>query len=167
MSPIWSQRTKSRLDTPTPSDVRAKATPDDFYDQNPIEPGKVYQGEIVTEVPVLFLPPSTERWLLLRTDRFPIEEVVAGKRTPSVLKVVDANKTDEAWRKDGGPEWVVALASKYRLLVISHTCDIAAPTKKSIQVAPVFPDSILTDAKMKSLFAGDFRYRFRLPRHSP
>jgi hypothetical protein len=113
------------------------------------------------------LPPATERWLLLKTDKYPIEDVVAGKITPSILRVLDANKTNDAWRKDGGTEWVVAYASKQRLLVLSHTCDIAAPTKKLIQVAPIFPNSILTGAKKSSLIAGDFRYRFQLPQHNP
>lgn len=115
----------------------------------------------------MFLPQATERWLLLRTDKYPIEDVVTGKRTPSILRVLDANKTNDAWRNDCGTEWVVACASKQRLLVLSHTCDIAAPTKKLIQVAPILPDSILTDAKKKTLLAGDFRYRFRLPQYSP
>lgn len=162
---ISSQRTKNPLDTPTRADVDVAPTLDDFYDPSPIEPGKVYQGEVVAEVPVVFLPATLDRWLLLSTDKFPIDEVVAGKHTPPFLRVLDANKTDDAWRRDGGTVWVVACASKQRLLVLSHTCDIAVPTKRHIQVAPIYPVSILTDAKKKSLFAGDFKYRFCLPRY--
>jgi hypothetical protein len=107
-----------------------------FYDAAPLEPHLVYQGEILTDVPI-FNMPLASRWLLVRTGKGgPVMEALNSGQTPGLVKVWDSNKTEQLWNEAGVGDYALGYLRKVPVLVLSQTCDIAQKT--FIQIAPVF-----------------------------
>jgi hypothetical protein len=114
-----------------------KIDQNDFYDAAPLEPHLVYQGEVLVDVPILYMS-KISRWLLVRTGKGgSVMEALQNGQTPGTVKVWDSNKTDILWNEHQEGDYALGQLSKAPVLVLSQTCDIQ--TKQSIQVAPILP----------------------------
>ncbi len=80
-----------------------------WYDRNP-DRDSVYQGDVLSDVPVVFIPPLGDGgWLLLRPDpQHSLEQVLRGQ-TPRYLKLHPEVDVQGAWHL--GSELVFARAS--------------------------------------------------------
>lgn len=117
----------------TPGD----ASSDSFYDPAPLEPNQLYQGEILTDVPILTMPKPT-RWLLLRTRSGKrVDEALRYGVTGGTVNVLDSNQTAETWYGDGLGDFAMAVLDKRPVLVLNQTCDVQY--KDFLQVAPIYP----------------------------
>jgi hypothetical protein len=115
----------------------SSSTTDDYYDPAPLEPDQLYQGEILTNVPILSMPKPT-RWLLLRTrSGRRVDEALNYGTSSGLVNVLDSNQTREVWDSDGRGDFVMAVLDKRPVLVLSQNCDVQH--KEFIQVAPIFP----------------------------
>lgn len=113
-----------------------ETNPGNFYDSAPLEPNQLYQGEILSDVPIFNMPKPQSSWSLLRTR--------SGKRIHEALKhgelsgqvfVLDSNQSKEQWYEDRLGDYAMGVLDKRPVLVLSQTCDIE--TKNFIQVAPI------------------------------
>jgi hypothetical protein len=137
--------------------------PRDWYDNDP-DLSHLYQGDVLEGVPVVFGPPKSKRWILLRPQPkgSPIESAESGP-PKSFRADVDAN-FPTAWQKTD--ELVLARAWVGRIMIVSQSCDL--DWRKHIQVAPVAeaePDFSGDD--LIHLLENDFGYLFSLPADPP
>ncbi len=131
-----------------------------WYVRN-LEPGSLYQGDVVASVPVVFMPPSGDgQWTLLRpSPPHTLEQVLAGQ-TPRVLKPHPEGSRADAWQL--GQDLVLAKGIRKSVMIVTQSCDIVS--RNWIQVAPVFPATSITDAaKRASLAVNRIGYMFFLP----
>lgn len=147
------------------SSANTLGDPEDFYDLVPLEPSQLYQGEILTDVPIFNMPKPQSCWSLLRTR--------SGKRIHEALKhgelggqvfVLDSNQSKEQWYEDGLGDYAMGVLDKRPVLVLSQTCDIQ--TKTFIQVAPIREYTKSGDA-LERLKSGLILPAFWLKPHPP
>ena len=146
-----------------------EAPPDDFYDAAPLEPRLLYQGEILTNIPILNMP-KPARWLLLRTGSGKrVHEALEHGAKPGTVKVLDSNMSQEQWYADGLGDYAMALLDKRPVLVLSQTCDVQ--NKDFIQVAPILPvstEGVETESgDLDNLRNGNIMNAFWLKPHPP
>jgi hypothetical protein len=110
---------------------------DDFYDATPVESHLLYQGEILTDVPILSMP-KPSRWLLLRTwSGKRLDEALNYGAVGNKVKALDSNQTTVEWNSDKSGDFAIGILDKRPVLVLSQTCDLQ--NNNSFQVAPIFP----------------------------
>ncbi len=108
----------------------------EFYDTIPLESDQLYQGEIITQVPILSSP-KPPRWQLLRTwSGTRIEDVLQGGTTETRVRVLDSNQSLMEWFSGDRGEFVVAQLDKRPCLVLTQNCSLE--NNKFFQVAPIF-----------------------------
>lgn len=149
--------------------IPGEGIPDDFYDAVPLEPHLIYQGEILTDVPILNKPKET-RWLLLRTRTGrKVLEALENGTVPGTVRVLDSNQSQEEWYADGLGDCALAHLDKRSVLVLSQTCDIE--NKHFIQIAPILPASApreeISGEELDTLMRGDIINAFWLKPHPP
>jgi hypothetical protein len=131
-----------------------------WYDRDP-DKGSFYQGDIVSGVPVVFLPPLGDGgWLLLRPDtQHTLEQVLAGQ-SPKYLKLHAEATLPDPWRL--GKELVFAKAEMANIILVTQTCDL--DHRNFLQVAPVYLASgLLGPTKRESLKTNSINHMFFLP----
>jgi hypothetical protein len=131
-----------------------------WYDRDP-DRGSFYQGDVVSKVPVVFLPPLGDGgWLLLRPDtQHSLEQVLAGQ-SPKYLKLHSEVTLPDPWRL--GKELVFAKAEMTNIILVTQTCDL--DHRNFVQVAPVYPASgLLGPARRESLKTNSINHMFFLP----
>src|SRR5262245_14773279 len=95
----------------------------------------LYQGDIVSGVPVLAVPPNQTRWVLLRpptNSGITLENALRGQR-PNVFVPRSEEALPDAWQLSA--ELVVAKALKTPVIIVTQTCDL--DHRKHFQVAPI------------------------------
>lgn len=135
-------------------------TAEDWYDADP-DVASSYQGDVIDGVPVVFIPPGkVSNWTLLRPNS-PVtpQEALAG-RTPKVFLPRPEQAVGDAWSY-GGAEFVLARASRDRVMIVTQSCDIEH--RNFIQVAPVFSAANLQPNRSALLGANEIKYLFFLP----
>ena len=137
--------------------------PDDFYDAAALEPHLLYQGEILTDVPILSMP-QPSRWLLLRTwSSKRLDEALNYGAVGNKVKALDSNQTKIEWNADKSGDFAIAILDKRPVLVLSQTCDLQ--NNDSFQVAPIFPVNGSRDlVKLKD---GDIYSAFWIKKRTP
>jgi hypothetical protein len=137
--------------------------PRDWYDNDP-DVSRLYQGDVIESVPVVFGPRKSKRWILLRPQPIgtPIESAESG--LPKSFRAdVDA-KFSSAWQKQ--EELVLARASVGRIMIVSQSCDL--DWRKRIQVAPVGEaEHDFSGDDLKHLLDNNIGYLFVLPGDPP
>lgn len=150
--------------------IPGEGIPDDFYDTAPLEPNQLYQGEILIDVPILYMPKES-RWLLLRVARTGrrVLEALENGTVPGTVRVLDSNQSKELWYADGLGDYAMALLDKRPVLVLSQTCDIQ--NKDFIQIAPILPASLpgeeISAEELDTLTSGQIINAFWLKPHPP
>lgn len=109
----------------------------EFYEAAPLEPLLIYQGELITDIPILNMP-MPARWLLLRTrSGDSLDEALQHGLKGGLAQVLDSNQSKERWYNATDGDFAMARLSKRPALVVSQGCDIQ--TRDFIHVAPIFP----------------------------
>lgn len=137
--------------------------PIDFYDESPLEPNLIYQGDVVLGLPIVSMP-QPRHWLLLRTKSGRrLDEALDQGAIGGLAKVLDSNQSKAEWDSQGMGDFVMAQLSKRPVLVLSQTCDVA--TKKFIEVAPIFP--VTDEAYIGKLVRDEIISAFWVMHHDP
>jgi hypothetical protein len=134
----------------------------DRYDPTP-DLNCFCQGDLVNGVPVVFMPPSGERWVVLRPGKSVTLEQAKRGAIPSVFKPSVEHENPDAW--EGSEELVVAKATKTLIALLTQTCDI--DHRKHLQVAPVYSAEGLDERKLSSLHVDEIKHWFYLPDDPP
>ena len=134
----------------------------DRYDPNP-NFSYISQGDLLTGLPVVFMPPSGERWVVLRPGKAITLQQAKRGMIPNVFKPSVEHDDPNAWQD--AEELVVAKASKGLIAVLTQTCDIEH--RRHVQVAPVQTVDGLNEKKLASLRADDIKYWMYLPPDLP
>lgn len=143
----------------TPGDA-----PGEFYDSDPLEPNQIYQGEILSDLPILSMP-KPSRWQLLRTKSgMRIDDALQQGNLGGLVKVVDSNQSTAIWQADKTGDYAMGILDKRPVLVLNQTCDVQH--NHFLQVAPIYPvDSVKTDIdKLKN---GDIFSAFWIAKKMP
>jgi hypothetical protein len=142
----------------------SESSRDKHYDAAPLEPHLLYQGEIVTDLPLLHMP-KISRWLLVRTGKGdPVMDALQNGQTPGIVKVLDSNKTAITWDNEQTGDYGLGYLLKTPVLVLNQTCDVQQ--KDWLQVAPVFPAKG-DAAYLQRLERGEIFDSFPLSAHPP
>ena len=130
----------------------------DWYDNSP-DVSQLLQGDVLDGVPVVFGPPVTKRWIILRPtpQGTPIEQAESG--LPKTFRADVAEKFSSAWQKT--EELVLARASVSRIMIVSQSCDVE--WRKHVQVAPVEQIAVMQADTLEHLRDNDVGYWFYLP----
>jgi len=140
-----------------------EASPEDFYDPAPLEGNLLYQGEILSNVPI-FSMPKPNPWQLLRTRSGKrVHDALEHGSLGGLVKVVDANLSTEQWYADGLGDYAMAVLDNRPALMLSQTCDVQ--NKDFLQVAPIFPAG--NGGYIERLEKGDLLSAFWIKRHHP
>jgi hypothetical protein len=131
----------------------------DWYDSNP-DLTSLFQGDILQDVPVVFMPPAgSGKWILLRPSLpVTLEQALAGN-TPKIFRPFVAGSAPEEWNTPD--ELVLAKATRRSIIIITQTCDLER--RNFVQVAPVYPARNLGESKQASLQKNEINYLFFLP----
>jgi hypothetical protein len=102
---------------------------DDFYQENP--PGYLMQGDILTGVPLLMLPPSKEL-VLVRSHPSRLNiSLLQGERVEAVRELAANNPFDNR------PEYVIVSAVRALAILMTATCDLVEDGADTWVVCPV------------------------------
>jgi hypothetical protein len=135
-------------------------TAERWYDQNP-DISTLYQGDIIDDVPLVFMPPVGKGWVLLRpSPPVMLHEALSGK-TPKAFLPKAEKMLSDAWTMSS--EFVLAKAALTRVMVTNHMCDIE--NRSFLQVAPVRNADELGGGKRGSLRTNEIKYLFYLPEY--
>src|SRR5260370_22374892 len=109
----------------------------DWYEINP-DHSSLYQGDIVRDVPVIFLPDKISKWLLLRPDPRGAKHIddVLGGEMGKRFEVRDEGHLSDAWQHAKRQEFVAAKAQRLNAIILTQSCDII--NRDYYQGAPIY-----------------------------
>lgn len=138
--------------------MSAEATPS-WYDPDP-DLTAVYQGDIVSDVPVVFMPPKGETpWILLSPSPPVTRKMALDGNIPKNFRPLVESQSVAAWEND--EELVLARAVKHQVIIVTQTCDI--DRRKFIQVAPIYLIDRFAAEKADSIRERRVNYLFPVP----
>lgn len=137
---------------------------EELYDSDPLEPNQLYQGEILSGLPILSMP-KPSRWQLLRTKSGRrVEEALKQGNIGGLVRVLDSNQSREEWQADNRGDYAMALLDRRPALVLNQTCDIQH--NEFLQVAPLY-SADAGEAHLDRLRRGEIFSAFWMPRNAP
>jgi hypothetical protein len=110
--------------------------PTDWYDARP-DLTSYYQGDIIRDVPFIFLPSETRKWFLLRHERN-AEDILRGDFPRWFEAFPDDGTLLDAWKGPNRSEMVAAQAFLFNVMILTQTCDLVR--REYFQIAPVYAD---------------------------
>jgi len=137
----------------------------DWYDSAP-DYTSFYQGDIIHDVPVIFLPDKISKWLILRPNlqgKKLIDEVLGGEICKWFTAHPEGQLTDK-WQYGKREEYVAAKAQLMNVALLTQTCDIER--RSYYQIAPLYPEAE-QQAKVEQLRKNELNYAFYLPAFAP
>jgi hypothetical protein len=138
-----------------------------MFDAKP-DKTSLYQGDVLDDIPLIFIPDKISKWLVLRPDpksaMTDIDEVLGG-RIPKWFRAQAEGSTKDAWTFGKKEEFVAAKARKMRVIIVTQTCDLAQ--RSTFQVAPVYSAGVLGPKDKENLQLNEFYYMFFLPARPP
>lgn len=142
-----------------------QATVREWYDTNP-DWTSFYQGDIVRDVPLIFLPDNTSTWFVLRPS-------ATGKQADNILRgqfsrwleSFPQSQLPDAWANDGKEELVAARAVISEAIILTQTCDLVQ--REYYQVAPLYPETVHEASDLHNLRKNKLNYKFYLPAMPP
>src|ERR1700676_4628144 len=94
--------------------------PQDWYDANP-DLTSFYQGDIIRDVPIIFLPDKISKWLLLRPDpksKKYIDDVLGGEICKWFEAFPEGQLADK-WQHGEHEEFVAARAFMVNVMILT------------------------------------------------
>ncbi len=138
-----------------------------MYDAKP-DKTSLYQGDVLDDIPLIFIPEKLSKWLILRPDpkstTTDVDEVLGG-RIPKWFRAQAEGSVKDAWTFGNKEEFVAAKAKKTRVIIVTQTCDLVQ--RSAYQVAPVHSANGLSQKDKENLQLNNFYYMFYLPARPP
>jgi hypothetical protein len=137
----------------------------DWYEISP-DFSSFYQGDVVRDVPVIFLPDKISQWFLLRPDprsKKYIDDVLAGEICAWFEAFPEGSNLTDKWQHGEREEFVAAKAKMMNAIIVTQSCDLV--NRSYYQVAPIYPES--RQKKLEPLRENQIKYTFFLPALSP
>jgi hypothetical protein len=138
----------------------------DWY-QTEIDVTSFYQGDIVRDVPIIFLPDKISKWFVLRpgpNSKKHVDDVLRGE----ICKWFEATpegQLKDAWQHGQKEELVAAKAFRVDAIILTQTCDLE--NRSYYQVAPVYPETKLKESALAPLRENAINFAFYLPALAP
>jgi hypothetical protein len=138
----------------------------DWYEPRP-DLSSFYQGDIVKDVPVIFLPDKISKWFLLRPNlqgtKY-IDAVLKGE----ICKWFEAfpeGQLKDAWRYGNREEFAAAKARLMNVILLTQSCDLEH--RNYYQIAPIYPETAQKASALPLLRENGLNYTFFLPAFAP
>jgi hypothetical protein len=138
----------------------------DWYDPNP-DLTSFYQGDVVRDVPVVFLPDKISKWFVLRPDersKKHVDDVLKGEICKWFESFPEGQLRDR-WQYGNREEYVAAKAFLMNVAILTQTCDLEH--RNYYQIAPLYPERAEKESALEHLRANDLNYAFYLPAYAP
>jgi hypothetical protein len=138
----------------------------DWY-QTEIDLTSFYQGDIVRDVPIIFLPDRISKWFILRpgaNSKILVDDLLKG----DICKWFEAapeGQLKDAWQHGKKEEFVAAKAFRLDAIILTQTCDLE--NRGYYQVAPVYPETALKPSAHEPLRENEIKAGFYLPALAP
>jgi hypothetical protein len=126
-----------------------------------------YQGDIVRDVPIIFLPDKISKWFVLRpgaTSKKHVDDVLRGEIC-KWLESAPEGQLKDAWQYGQKEELVAAKAFRVDAIILTQTCDIV--NRSYYQVAPVYPETRQKETSLPALRENEINSAFYLPALAP
>jgi hypothetical protein len=138
----------------------------DWYDPHP-QPTSFYQGDVIRDVPVIFLPDKISKWLILRSDprANKLTDDVLGGQICKWFEVRVEGSLADKWQFGEREEFVAAKARLMTVVILTQTCDLE--NRNYYQIAPVYPENKQKENIREQLRENELYYAFYLPAHAP
>ena len=138
----------------------------DWYEPQP-DYTSFYQGDVVRDVPVIFLPDKISKWLLLRPDpqgNKLIDDVLKGE-IPKWFEVRPEGQVPDAWTREQREEFVAAKARRMNVMIVTQSCDLEQ--RNYYQISPIYPETDQKATALDHLKENNLNYTFYLPAVAP
>jgi hypothetical protein len=136
----------------------------DWYEPNP-DLSSFYQGDVIRDVPVIFLPDKMSQWLLLRPDprsKKVLDDIMGGEIC-SWFETFPEGLLQDRWQHGDRQEFVAAKARLTSVQIVTQSCDLS--NRSYYQIAPIYAES--NQRKIDDLRENNLNYTFFLPAFSP
>jgi hypothetical protein len=141
-------------------------SPKDCYEEE-IDQTAFYQGDIIRDVPIIFLPDKISKWFILRpgaNSKKHVDDVLRGDIC-KWFESTPAGQLKDAWQHGNSEEYVAAKASLVNVMILTQTCDLEH--RSYYQIAPVYPESNQKESALPNLRENNINYAFYLPAKAP
>jgi hypothetical protein len=139
----------------------------DWYEPEP-DLTSFYQGDIVRDVPIIFLPDKISKWFILRPggadSKKHVDDLLRGEICKWFQSFPEGTLKD-AWTYGQREEYVAAKAFLVNVIILTQTCDIE--NRSYYQIAPVYPESKQKASALEHLRQNGLNYAFYLPAVAP
>jgi hypothetical protein len=138
----------------------------DWYEANP-DHSSFYQGDIVRDVPIIFLPDKISKWFLLRQDpraNKHIDDLFGGEICKWFESFPEGQLKDR-WQYGKREEFVAAKARLMKAIILTQSCDITR--RDYYQIAPIYPETDQKETAIAHLRENELTYTFFLPAYAP
>jgi hypothetical protein len=136
----------------------------DWYESNP-DLSSFYQGDVIRDVPIIFLPDKISQWLLLRPDprgKKVLDDILGGEIC-AWFEAFPEGLLRDKWEHGDRQEFVAAKAKLMSVMIATQSCDLG--NRSYYQVAPIYAEN--NQKKTEDLRANNLNYTFFLPAFSP
>ena len=126
-----------------------------------------YQGDIVRDVPIIFLPDKISKWFILRpghNSKKHVDDILKG----DICKWFESSpegQLKDAWQHGKKEELVAAKAFRMDAIILTQTCDLE--NRSYYQVAPVYPETAQKASALEVLRNNGLNAAFYLPALAP
>jgi len=139
----------------------------DWYEQEP-DLTSFYQGDIIRDVPVIFLPDKISKWFILRPggadSKKHIDTVLRGEICKWFQSFPEGQLKD-VWTFGEKEEYVAAKAFLVNVTILTQSCDIE--NRNYYQIAPIYPETKQKQSALEHLRQNGLNYAFYLPAVAP
>jgi hypothetical protein len=138
----------------------------DWYETE-IDYTAFYQGDIIRDVPVTFLPHKISKWFILRpgaNSKQHVDDVLRG----DICKWFEAfpeGQLADKWKHGQREEFVAAKAYLCNVILLTQTCDLE--NRNYYQIAPIYPETKQKLTALENLRENNLNYAFYLPALAP
>lgn len=126
-----------------------------------------YQGDIIRDVPIIFLPDKISKWFILRPNtnsKKHVDDVLRGE----ICKWFEATpegQLKDVWQYGEKEEFVAARAFRMNAIILTQTCDLE--NRSYYQVAPIYPETKQKNSALAPLRENQINSAFYLPAIAP
>src|SRR6266404_7561344 len=141
-------------------------TSKEWYETDP-DLTSFYQGDIIRDVPIIFLPEKISKWFILRPDsrgKKHVDDVLRGEICPWFQSFPEG-VVEDAWQHGNREEFVASKAFLSNAIILTQTCDLE--NRSYYQVAPIYPETKQKASSLDKLRQNDLYYAFYLPAVAP
>src|SRR5689334_5078124 len=114
----------------------------DWYQTNP-DLTSFYQGDVVSDVPIIFLPDKISQWFLLRPNMHGaklLDDVLRGEMCRWFEAFPEGSSSlKDKWQHGNREEFVAAKAKLMKVILLTQSCDLV--NRSYYQVAPIYAET--------------------------